>query len=379
MSLSVCLLTRDEAHNLPRALDSVVGLAEEVIVADTGSRDATVRVARDLGARVIEHDWQDDFARGRDHALTQASGDWILWLNPDEELLAASRDVVRQCMANPQAFAFYGLIEQVERADQQKDFVAVTNARLFRKHADLHSVGRLHPRFEPSLEMLAARQGLMVFPAAVVIRRYAYLSPLTEDKLRWATRLLEKELADRPGQLHYLIEYGQTLLLLHEPRGHDVLAQAIEMVRKSAAASQPEVSTIQKLLDYVLTAEPAAYRGSMNKDEARSLALRWFPESPPLLWRMAEHAFVTKDYLPASDLLKRLVKLGRTGGYDHSQAFDPAIIGELAQLNLGVCLTRLGNYEQAERCLLPLLGHPRVGDQAGRSLAAAQILRAKKK
>src|SRR5580692_5467909 len=120
MSLSVCLLTRDEAANLPRALNSVIGLAEEVIVADTGSRDDTVRVAKGLGARVIEHDWQDDFARGRDHALTAAKGDWILWLNPDEELLPASHNAVRQSMTDPRVFAFYGLIEQVERADQEK-------------------------------------------------------------------------------------------------------------------------------------------------------------------------------------------------------------------------------------------------------------------
>ena len=55
----------DEARNLPRVVDSVRGLASEIIVVDTGSTDDTVRIARRLGARVEHLAWDDDFAAGR--------------------------------------------------------------------------------------------------------------------------------------------------------------------------------------------------------------------------------------------------------------------------------------------------------------------------
>jgi glycosyltransferase involved in cell wall biosynthesis len=50
--LSVCIIARNEEKNLPRAIASVRGLADEVVVADTGSTDRTVEIARELGAVV---------------------------------------------------------------------------------------------------------------------------------------------------------------------------------------------------------------------------------------------------------------------------------------------------------------------------------------
>src|SRR5439155_19367223 len=84
MSLSVCLLTRNEENNLSRALHSVAGLADEVLVVDTGSTDGTVRLAAELGASVHVVEWHDDFAERRNCALERARGDWLLWLNPAE-------------------------------------------------------------------------------------------------------------------------------------------------------------------------------------------------------------------------------------------------------------------------------------------------------
>ena len=95
MTLSVCLLTRNEENNIARAIQSVTGIADQVIVADTGSSDRTVPIAAELGAQVHQVNWQDDFAAARDFALTQATADWILWLNPDEELLPVDQTVLR--------------------------------------------------------------------------------------------------------------------------------------------------------------------------------------------------------------------------------------------------------------------------------------------
>ena len=52
------VITRDEAHNLPRLLDSVRGLADEVVVFDSGSRDGTVELAKGAGARVETCAWE---------------------------------------------------------------------------------------------------------------------------------------------------------------------------------------------------------------------------------------------------------------------------------------------------------------------------------
>src|SRR5579883_2952330 len=104
MSLSVCFLTRNEEKSIGRAMQSVLGIADEVIVAETGSTDRTAEVAAALGAKVHDFAWRDDFSEGRNFAVDRAKGDWILWLNPDEELTSSSLDFIRICTTHRSAF-----------------------------------------------------------------------------------------------------------------------------------------------------------------------------------------------------------------------------------------------------------------------------------
>lgn len=376
MTLSVCLLTRNEEKNLARAIRSVRDVANEVIVADTGSSDRTVPIAADLGAKVCRVTWQDDFAAGRDEALAQATGDWILWLNPDEELLPFSQPAVHECLSREDAFGYYVTVHELVQADQPENFSETVQLRLFRRRPQLHSQGRLHPSFVPPLEELAKQEGKEIYPSEIRLQRHAYLSPLTEPKLRWAARLLELELRDRPGQLHYLIEYGRTLLLLNDPRAHEVLAEAMEQVLPVRSAPSAPLPDVQRLLEYVLTASADGSQSRLSREEAIELALRWFPHSPAMLWRIAENYFQRSDFRRAAEVLERLDQCRRTGVYDRSQSIDPAILGDLVLLNLGVCYTRLADLDKAERCFLALLENKTFHDRAAQNLALVQSLRA---
>ncbi len=375
MLLSVCLLTRNEEKNLPGMLCSVAGLADEVIVADTGSTDDTVRVATELGALVHSFQWQDDFAEGRNFAIAHAKGDWILWLNPDEALLPISLESLHASLGRSDAFGYAVVVQEFSRADQPEAYSEVTQLRLFRRHPEVRFLGRAHPHFAPPLEELAGRHGQGLFLAPLKLRRYAYLSLVTEDKLRWSARLLEKELHDRPGQLPYLIDYGRTLLLLNDPRGHTVLAEAAVQLlplRDSPTAPTPEV---QRLLEYLLTVSPEQSRSLVERELAQQLALRWFPCSPPLLWQMAVQDFQCGDFGKAAALLERLVQLGESGAYDRSTAFDPQILGDNPLMNLGICHTRLGELDRAEACFRRLLASKTVAAQAAQNLELVRRLR----
>lgn len=366
--LSVCLLVRDEESNLERALGSVAGLADEVVVVDTGSTDRTVAVAEALGARVEVIDWDDDFAAGRNRALELATGDWVLWLNPDEELLPESGPALRAALEADDVFAFAVRVRHVARAGRLDEAVETTDVRLFRRRPGLRYVGRAHPSFPAERLEAEAREGRRLELGEVVLRRHAYLSVPTEPKLRWAARLLERELADRPGQLPYLIEYGQTLLRLGEPRGHAVMAEALARVlpgRTSPTAPSPDV---QVLLEYALTTPPERHGAPLSPGEAADLALRWFPASPPLLWAVAEHLFRRGDLARAAVLLERLLQLGRAGTYDRSRAFDPGLLGASTLRNLAECYRGLGRRDRAVACLRDLLDDERYRDEAARRL-----------
>jgi glycosyltransferase involved in cell wall biosynthesis len=93
MKLSVIIITKNEADNLQACLDSVK-FANEWIIVDSGSTDATVAIAQANGATVIETaDWPG-FGPQKNRALDAASGDWVLSLDADERIPDALRDEI---------------------------------------------------------------------------------------------------------------------------------------------------------------------------------------------------------------------------------------------------------------------------------------------
>jgi len=83
--IRLCMITLNEEHNLSRALESVRGVADEIVIVDCGSRDRTPEIAREYGAKVITNAWTN-FAQQKNSAAAAANNDWILSLDADEEL-----------------------------------------------------------------------------------------------------------------------------------------------------------------------------------------------------------------------------------------------------------------------------------------------------
>jgi len=85
--LSAIVITRDEAANIGACLDSLA-FCEERIVVDSGSTDATVEIARQKGARVEFHPW-GGYGPQKNHALSLATGEWVLSIDADERVTPA--------------------------------------------------------------------------------------------------------------------------------------------------------------------------------------------------------------------------------------------------------------------------------------------------
>ncbi|WP_138754956.1 glycosyltransferase [Paenibacillus sinopodophylli] len=86
MKIACCILVKNNEATLYKAIQSVNSLVDQVIVLDTGSKDGSVRIAKELGARVLFHNWNDSFAEARNVLIKQSINfDWIMFIDSDEE------------------------------------------------------------------------------------------------------------------------------------------------------------------------------------------------------------------------------------------------------------------------------------------------------
>ena len=100
MTLSVVIITRNEAAVIARCLESVAW-ADELIVLDAGSADETARLAGECGAKVhVAPDWPG-FGPQKNRALELAAGDWVLSLDADEWVTPELRAEIERALATP--------------------------------------------------------------------------------------------------------------------------------------------------------------------------------------------------------------------------------------------------------------------------------------
>jgi hypothetical protein len=375
VTLSGYVIARDEAAGIARAVTSLAAVADEVVVVDTGSTDATPVIAAAAGARVVRHPWDDDEGAARSRALAELTGEWVLTVDADEQLLPESVPAVRACVAGAAARgadAFLVVREDLADADDPTAFSEMWQLRLFRRHPPgLRYVGRCHARLDPPPGDGPPR----VLPSDVRVRHWGLTAQVRQAKLRRKLTRLELELRDRPGQLYYLIEHGCTLLQLGDDRGHNVLRAAAPPVLAAAReAAAPPTPLAAMLLEYWLVTPPARSGCTLADAELADLCARWFPDAPPLLWRLAQRAYDRGDFAVAAGLLRHLVDLRRVGRYDRSVSFDPRILGDDATLNLGACYVRLANLPAARACFESLLGSRTAAARAARNLATVDAL-----
>jgi glycosyltransferase involved in cell wall biosynthesis len=145
--LSVAIITRNEAKNLPACLRSI-SFADEIVVVDNASSDRTREVAREHGARVLEvADWPG-FGPQKNRAIDACAGDWILALDADERVEEPLRAEIEQAVARD-AFDVYEMPRRstycgrfIRHGGWWPDYVT----RLFRRGTARYSDARVHER-----------------------------------------------------------------------------------------------------------------------------------------------------------------------------------------------------------------------------------------
>jgi GT2 family glycosyltransferase/tetratricopeptide (TPR) repeat protein len=239
--LSVCLIVRNEEQFLENCLKSIQPIASQIIVVDTGSTDRTVEIAKEFGAEIYFHGWNDDFSAARNVGLEHATGDWILILDADEELLGDSRETLQKEMRAKGVMAYrLPMIDKGKEAEG-RSYVP----RLFRNVPGLFYVGRVHEQVFSSIEVRRREWGLEGELGKSVLFHHGYTPEIlrSRDKVARNLRLLERAVEELPGEPNLLMNLG--LELVRSDRINEGLVryeEALEsMTRLSPDSVVPEL------------------------------------------------------------------------------------------------------------------------------------------
>jgi glycosyltransferase involved in cell wall biosynthesis/lipopolysaccharide biosynthesis regulator YciM len=151
--ITLCMIVRDEEQNLPRCLNSVADLFDQIVIVDTGSVDQTVAIARDHGAEVHHFPWRNDFAAARNVSLAHAECRWIIWLDADDTLPAESRGILRRLADEARPPAGIMITARMLRADSLAS--ETRQLRIFPNQPGIAFTGIIHEQLGPSLLRLA--------------------------------------------------------------------------------------------------------------------------------------------------------------------------------------------------------------------------------
>lgn len=224
--LALSMIVRDAAADLPKCLASVAGVVDEIVIADTGSRDETMAIARAHGARLTEFAWSNDFAAARNHSLEQVHADWVLVLDADERLDHGAGEAIHKAIAETRAAGFLVTIRNylnslqervwdqpalpnhsaLEEARPYPAYVDHQNVRLFRRTAGIYFTGRVHETVGTRIQQAGGTLEI----AGFLIHHFGLAADAqTRERKNQAYRGLGwQKVKDNPGDAQAFFEIG---------------------------------------------------------------------------------------------------------------------------------------------------------------------------
>ena len=337
--LSFCAIVKNESENLARCLASVQPYVDEIIVVDTGSQDDTPEIASQYGAKVGYFEWCDDFAAARNYALSLVTGEWILVLDADEELVVRSTDFRETLKSQPEALIYSIVRTEVE---PQAGMTALHMTRLFRNLPEIRYIGRFHEQIQHQNRSFSDSEVKSLDSVRVLHHANSH-QQVAEKVVNRNIPILE-----RTRQ-----EEGLSLMLLYSLAGMYGAAGEDEKARDCWEEG------LERLVPHLIDGQPPeqfgfipslvftlAGRSLQNQDYETTMllcqrGLEWCPNYPPLNY-IAGMTLINLGFpLGAVAYFENCLKLGKDGSYYTREPFeqsftttDPACCLGLAYINL---------------------------------------------
>ena len=205
MKISACYIVKNEEKNLEKSLASLGDNMDELIVVDTGSTDNTKGIAQAYGADLYDFPWQDDFSLARNFALDKAKGDWMIFLDADENFVNSMglRAYVEKADTFPECEALLLPLMNInlDTGSEQAELLSREySLRIWRNRPEFRFYGCIH-------ELLMVKEKNAMRPPKMIeahkkftLHHIGYSTSLMPVKHRYYLALLQQEIKEKGEQ-----------------------------------------------------------------------------------------------------------------------------------------------------------------------------------
>ncbi len=330
--LSLCMIVKNEIHNLPRCLASVKPYVDEMIVVDTGSEDGTPELAKEYGAKVSYFEWCNDFAAARNYAISQASGDWILMPDADEELVVESKDFLEQLTLQQDILVYSIALTEVNDQSMTPAYLI----RLLRNLPDIKYAARFHE--QPRYQNQCIKENHIGYLEGVNILHYGYAKKQVQHKNISRNIPILEGIRQKEG-LSVMLLYclaGMYNDTQQPEKAQECYTEAFDKLLPNLieGTAPDEIGFVPSLL-FTLGSQSLQQE---DYETARLLCqrgLEWCPNYPPLNYLAGATIRVLGFPLGAVAYFENCIRLGREDDYYKGEPFERSYMTTYPAYDLG--------------------------------------------
>lgn len=329
ITVSLCMIVKNEEDVLARCLESAAGLVDEIIIVDTGSTDRTREIASRFTGRIYDFAWTDDFAAARNYAFSLAEKDYCLWLDADDVILKEDQAAFLELKKRLDPAVCMVMAKYNTGFDENGNVTfSYFRERLIKNHMGLRWEGAVHEAITPA--------GQVVYGDFSVTHHKTHPSD-PERNLRIYEKQLALGSALEPRQQFY---YGRELYY------HQRYEEAVRVFERFLGEGR---GWVENNIDACCHCA-YCYEHMEQPEKAFQWLLRSFAYDRPRAEVCCELGrwFFQRDEIPLAaywySLALTCARNDSRGGF-----VSPDCYGYLPCIQLCVCYSRLGDMERARQ------------------------------
>lgn len=342
MSLSLCMIVKNEETTLTRCLESVKDIVDEMIIVDTGSTDNTVKIAEKYGAKTFFYKWDNSFSNARNYSLSKASKDWILIMDADDELVNEDKDKIIKLINNKnnKLNAYFGETLSYSGDSPDYNIYSNLNIRLIKNGKGYKFVGAIHEQIIPGSE--DEKKQVFLGIADIRFYHYGYLNEtvMLKNKRKRNMEIIEKLLKENPDNTFMLYNMG----VEYSAKG-DYL-NALNYLKKAYKTFNPSLGFGPKLILKMIS----CHEMLQEFEQCLTLieeGLKYYPNCTDYEFYRANIYYLQRKYSAAIESANKCISMGES----------PVLLKEVSGVAtyrpyylLGTIYLSIGDYDGAYKC-----------------------------